>query len=512
MSEDTPPAPPNPTATDSPIVWTPPDQPAASDNPENKSASNTGSNSKKKKKRRRKKKKKGNGTEDTEEAAPGAEVEAEAAIDTNAGDPKNPTSSSVDDNQNQQKLVDMTTDKLKEVLLGRGKVSTSAAHKFWDTQPVPREKDEIADDVCGPVDPLKTPDDVPAEPYPLPRGFHWSDMDVTDEKQLQEIYDLLTRNYVEDDDAMFRFDYSPKFLMWALTPPGYHPQWHVGVRQTSNNRLRGFITGVPAKVRIKKKFTQKMAEINFLCVHKKLRAKRLTPVLIKEVTRRVNRLDQWQAVYTAGIVLPKPVSKCRYWHRSLNPKKLIDIGFSRIGPRMTMNRTIRLYKLPDAPKIPGIQPMLLKHVPSAHKLLNTYLKKFDLNIEFDEEEIAHWLLPRERVIDSFVVLDKAGNVTDLCSFYHLPSSIINHEKYKKLNATYSFYNVATTVTLHELMHDCLTMAKLRGCDVFNALDIMENGTFLKDLKFGIGDGNLQYYLFNWQCSHIEPKDIGIVLM
>ena len=29
-------------------------------------------------------------------------------------------------------------------------------------------------------------------------------------------------------------------------------------------------------------------EINFLCIHKKLRAKRLAPVLIKEVTRRVN--------------------------------------------------------------------------------------------------------------------------------------------------------------------------------------------------------------------------------
>lgn len=35
-------------------------------------------------------------------------------------------------------------------------------------------------------------------------------------------------------------------------------------------------------------------EINFLCVHKKLRAKRLAPVLIKEVTRRVNLMGIWQ--------------------------------------------------------------------------------------------------------------------------------------------------------------------------------------------------------------------------
>jgi glycylpeptide N-tetradecanoyltransferase len=54
-----------------------------------------------------------------------------------------------------------------------------------------------------------------------------------------------------------------------------------------------------------------MCEINFLCVHKKLRSKRLAPVLIKEVTRRVNLRGIFQAVYTAGVLLPKPVSACR---------------------------------------------------------------------------------------------------------------------------------------------------------------------------------------------------------
>ena len=38
--------------------------------------------------------------------------------------------------------------------------------------------------------------------------------------QLKELYILLNENYVEDDDNMFRFDYSPEFLRWALQPPG----------------------------------------------------------------------------------------------------------------------------------------------------------------------------------------------------------------------------------------------------------------------------------------------------
>lgn len=55
-----------------------------------------------------------------------------------------------------------------------------------------------------------------------------------------------------------------------------------------------------------------MVEINFLCVHKKLRSRRVAPVLIREITRRVNQEGIFQAVFTAGIVLPKPIATCRY--------------------------------------------------------------------------------------------------------------------------------------------------------------------------------------------------------
>ena len=146
------------------------------------------------------------------------------------------------------------------------------------------------------------------------------------------MYKLLKENYVEDDDNMFRFDYSVEFLRWALQPPGYYPDWIVGVRIKSNSKLVGFITGIPVVLVMQdEKYKTKMTEINFLCVHKKLRQNRLAPVLIKEITRRVNIKNMWQAVYTAGIVIPTPVVQTRYYHRSLNPKKLIEVGFSGLG-------------------------------------------------------------------------------------------------------------------------------------------------------------------------------------
>lgn len=95
----------------------------------------------------------------------------------------------------------------------------------------------------------------------------------------------------------------------------------------------------------------------------------MAPVLILEITRRVHCNGLFQAVYTAGIVLPKPVSTCTYWHRSLNPKKLIDVKFSHMSRNMTMQRTLKLYKLPDSPKTPGYRKMVAADVPQAHKLL-----------------------------------------------------------------------------------------------------------------------------------------------
>lgn len=73
-------------------------------------------------------------------------------------------------------------------------------------------------------------------------------------------------HYVEDDDNMFRFDYPKAFLLWALTPPGFRRDWHVGVRVAKSGKLVGVITGVPCETRVYDKSFLGV-EINFLwCV------------------------------------------------------------------------------------------------------------------------------------------------------------------------------------------------------------------------------------------------------
>ncbi len=270
---------------------------------------------------------------------------------------------------------------------GPAKTADDAAKKtfeFWSTQPVPKIDEEVtgneAIDEDIPLDKLRQ------EPYTLPAGFHWDTLNLDDPLvvsqlesesrnmlialfQLKELYVLLNENYVEDDDNMFRFDYSPEFLRWALQPPDSLREWHVGVRVTKSKKLFGFISAVPAHIRVYDK-TTKMVEINFLCVHKKLRSKRLAPVLIREITRRVNCRGIFQAVFTAGVVLPKPVGTCRYWHRSLNPKKLIEVKFSHLSRNMTMQRHLKLYRLPEDTKSKGLRQLKASDIPEACTLLN----------------------------------------------------------------------------------------------------------------------------------------------
>ena len=98
------------------------------------------------------------------------------------------------------------------------------------------------------------------------------------------------------------------------------------------------------------------------------------------------------------------------------------------------------------------------------------------------------------VVSSYVVSNEKGEVTDLCSYYHLNSTIIGNDKYKTLYAAYSFCQCCKHSVLDRLDEGFTDLSKKTNVDVFNVLDVMENEQFLKDLKFGIGDGYLQYYL------------------
>ncbi|EGW30786.1 uncharacterized protein SPAPADRAFT_62646 [Spathaspora passalidarum NRRL Y-27907] len=406
-------------------------------------------------------------------------------------------------------------------------------YKFWKTQPVPKLDETI--DSEGPIDATKTPADIPDTPLPLISDFEWSTLDIEDDAQLDELYKLLYDNYVEDTDATFRFKYSHEFFKWALKPPGWKKEWHVGVRVKATGKLVAFIAAIPITIKLNK--SEKVitsVEINFLCIHKKLRNKRLAPVLIKEITRRVNKHDIWQALYTGGIILPTPMAQCRYQHRPINWSKLYDVGFSHLPQGKTKANMVANYALPNVTQIPGLRAMKKDDVTKVLALLNKYQERFDIVQEFTEAEFSHWMGLNgdepSNVIKAYVV-EKDGEITDYFSYYLLPFTVLENSQHDELGIAYLYYYATNTedsykTRLTSLLNDALITAKSFNVDVFNCLTSQDNSYFLKDCKFGSGDGFLNYYLFNYKTfpmhGGIDPESkvvsedqtsgIGVVLL
>lgn len=55
-------------------------------------------------------------------------------------------------------------------------------------------------------------------------------------------------------------------------------------------------------------------------------------------------------------------------------------------------------------------------------------------------------MPKKDVIYTYVIENDDHQITDMVSFYSLPSSILRNDKHTLLKAAYSYYHVNTTVT------------------------------------------------------------------
>lgn len=178
--------------------------------------------------------------------------------------------------------------------------------------------------------------------------------------------------------------------------------------------------------------------------------------MIKEITRRVNLTNVWQAIYTAGIVIPRPITTAHYWHRSLNPKKLIEIGFSALPAGIPMARHLKaqnLQKESEISLIGNAREMQAKDVTKVTKLLNTELEKYKLKLKLTEKDVAHLILPRENVVSAYVVENPENQqITDFISFYSLPSSILKKgiHGHDKVNVAYAYYHATTKNDIKDL--------------------------------------------------------------
>jgi glycylpeptide N-tetradecanoyltransferase len=110
----------------------------------------------------------------------------------------------------------MSLEEIMSGLASKGKnVKDMGQYKFWQTQPVPKFGESSEKIVEGPFKIIDI-EQVPKVPGPLVDGFEWVTMDLLQDEEIEEVFQLLSGHYVEDEEAMFRFNYSKSFLKWFV--------------------------------------------------------------------------------------------------------------------------------------------------------------------------------------------------------------------------------------------------------------------------------------------------------
>jgi glycylpeptide N-tetradecanoyltransferase len=367
--------------------------------------------------------------------------------------------------------------------------------KFWSTLPI------------NTYDPSW--DGSNPEPYKLPTQFKWDTLNPNNEGELDDLYMLLKENYIGD---VCKMNVTKDLLKWTLTQPGWNQELLLCVRVSENNKLVAFVSATPIKMRVGDNVVDS-ALANFLCIHRKIRNKRLTPLLSKELIRRLFDLE----IKTCVGVIPnfKIESTCNlaYWHRKLNVKKLDKLGLLKQGTNISIEKAEKKYKVPTSLSIPGIRRMRGYDVDAVYRLLNN--TKALLTPLFTREQIRHLFLDinvvRTYVVekgttspsDPFLHCVETGDViTDIVSFYFVESIVSTGT----IISAFSFYNISTSTPIKELIKESFVLAYASGADIYTCLDIYDTD-MLEELKFGKGSGVISYYMLNYDLPKLKTEQV-----
>ncbi|EHY65147.1 hypothetical protein NERG_01593 [Nematocida ausubeli] len=311
--------------------------------------------------------------------------------------------------------------------------------------------------------------------------------------EISSVCELLMGHYIEDGKGKFSLQYSPEFIKWQLESPYAYPEWNIGV--FTEGTLIGFISATAIDIKIKES-TPKTAVVNFLCVHKKYRKRRLVPLLIKEVTKEVNKKGIFSALFTSGEKLPYIFTRSRYYHRILREGPLVESGFC--DQEDVENATEDEITLHDSETV-QYRRIKEEELPEAYKMYCNKYQQLDLSANFTYEQFKYYVYGKERISDMLISQDGS----EFVSMFYLAT------KPAENNATIR----TAYLSYHTMRHGVGSMQgvirylkNMDECDVFNALELESNTEdILVKSGFLKGDGVINYYLFNWDTELIPAS-------
>ena len=369
---------------------------------------------------------------------------------------------------------------------------------FWDTQPV--LKVGVVPSFEGPINEKITLNDNPTR---LPPKYCWNDLRS---ENSEELTNFLNIHYVTYDEIKFRNQYNTSFFEWYLRNPNI-----IAKCVRVNNKIVGTIIAEKCNI-IFNSDKLKTASVNFLCVHKMLRYKRLTPVLIKEIARCIGNTDILQGEFATINYLSHPILSTNYYHFPLDYKKLLKFEFCELEDiddnikKFTREEKIELmeekYFLPKTTSM-NITLMTEDDIEDAHDKLNSYLEKYNYHRVYSLEEFKYIFYGNSHVT-TYVIKDENGEIEDIVSYYCL-TKVCNMGTIKGANL---FMYTSTINTPTSIVKNAQILAKNKGYDLFTLVNIMENNYFTEGNKFIKDLHSLHYYMYNWSSFDLQSTQVA----
>jgi len=349
---------------------------------------------------------------------------------------------------------------------------------YWKNQPMNihdvKEISIIESDVSINIDLQKT----------LPNGFKFQTLGPT---YLEEIYALLSNNYIEDNQHIIRLAYSKDFLYWYLKyiPPGFI----VGL--VYNKKLVGIVTASFIDMIILQKKI-KIPYINFLCIQSKLRNLGLAPLLMDEIKSRLHKNKMTCAFFTGMKHISEPFCTTKDYAILINYPKLSEVGF-------IFDDLTPIPKLSDNP----LHLIVASDIDYVVPKLNKFMEKFAARPFFTNESAHHFLLPKKNIVYTFVNKDSNNNITEMITVYK--NYLYCIEKNKIITVAQLAFYYHETMDLTQLIIYLLDKLPSYNIDELIFKNTMDN-TDINITKFSTY-GQLHYFLYNRSVPKLEPNDL-----
>ncbi|KCZ80064.1 hypothetical protein H312_02520 [Anncaliia algerae PRA339] len=306
----------------------------------------------------------------------------------------------------------------------------------------------------------------------------------------KEVTELIKNNYKDKTNAYISLEYSSDFIEWYFDNQCDLKYCLVLYYQ---NILIGFISGNEICLSVNKK-NERVLGVNFLCIDIDYRNKLLAPLLISHLTHLANKHYILSAVFTGGRSFPFSFIKATYFHRPINPSRLIKAKYlcAYEEPHIRKSKILRIANKED-----------IKDILYLYNKANENMKVYEvLSLERAEKSF----LPVDNAVITFVV-ENNSKVTEYISYFY----IYTYLSYSNTHIKAAYLHSWSSSNIRTLLDDSFLILKDLNVDVVNCLNIGNNLPFVHNSDFLEGSGDLNYYFYNYSAGEFKKEEISFVM-